>query len=158
MALSYDKIVQILKDKNYRLTDIRLSIIKILTDKKHLTLSVIVEYLEKEYQNVNLMSVYNTIDMLLKEHILFSNTFDGKQIWYDLAENPSFHAICDSCKKVLHIKDEAVLKSIDIVSLGKALEKIYWKPIHFKIEGHGLCEECQRLNRTEHTHFDDDLD
>ncbi|UZQ29920.1 MAG: transcriptional repressor [Spiroplasma phoeniceum] len=142
MALSYDGIVQLLKSKNYRITEIRLAIIKILSEKQHLTLTEIVTLLEQEFKNVNLMSVYNTIDLLISEHIVFTNSFDGKQIWYDLAENPSFHIVCDICKNVVHIKDTNILHEIKLDNLKDVMTNINWEPIHFKIEGHGICDQC----------------
>ncbi|ELL44812.1 Fur family transcriptional regulator [Spiroplasma melliferum] len=142
MALSYDGIVQLLKSKNYRITEIRLAIIKILSEKQHLTLTEIVTLLEKEFKNVNLMSVYNTIDLLISEHIVFTNSFDGKQIWYDLAENPSFHMVCDICKNVVHIKDTNILQEIKLDNLKEVMTNINWEPVHFKIEGHGICDQC----------------
>ncbi len=142
MALSYNGIVQLLKSKNYRITEIRLSIIKILSEKQHLTLTEIVTLLEQEFKNVNLMSVYNTIDLLISEHIVFTNSFDGKQIWYDLAENPSFHMVCDICKNVVHIKDTNILHEIKLDNLKDVMTNINWEPVHFKIEGHGICDQC----------------
>ncbi|WP_342256429.1 Fur family transcriptional regulator [Spiroplasma endosymbiont of Poecilobothrus nobilitatus] len=142
MTLSYDGIVQLLKSKNYRITEIRLAIIKILSEKKHLTLTEIVTLLEQEFKNVNLMSVYNTIDLLISEHIVFTNSFDGKQIWYDLAENPSFHMVCDICKNVVHIKDTNILHEIKLDNLKDVMTNINWEPVHFKIEGHGICDQC----------------
>lgn len=142
MALSYDGIVQLLKSKNYRITEIRLAIIKILSEKQHLTLTEIVILLEQEFKNVNLMSVYNTIDLLISEHIVFTNSFDGKQIWYDLAENPSFHMVCDICKNVVHIKDTNILHEIKLDNLKDVMTNINWEPVHFKIEGHGICDQC----------------
>ncbi|MFX4057044.1 MAG: Fur family transcriptional regulator [Spiroplasma sp. hy2] len=142
MALSYDGIVQLLKSKNYRITEIRLAIIKILSEKQHLTLTEIVTLLEQEFKNVNLMSVYNTIDLLISELIVFTNSFDGKQIWYDLAENPSFHMVCDICKNVVHIKDTNILHEIKLDNLKDVMTNINWEPVHFKIEGHGICDQC----------------
>ncbi len=142
MALSYDVIVQLLKSKNYRITEIRLAIIKILSEKQHLMLNEIVTLLEQEFKNVNLMSVYNTIDLLISEHIVFTNSFDGKQIWYDLAENPSFHMICDICKNVAHIKDTNILHEIKLDNLKDVITNINWEPVHFKIEAHGICDQC----------------
>ncbi|WP_053391358.1 Fur family transcriptional regulator [Spiroplasma kunkelii] len=142
MALSYDGIVQLLKSKNYRITEIRLAIIKILSEKQHLTLTEIVTLLEQEFKNVNLMSVYNTIDLLISEHIVFTNSFDGKQIWYDLAENPSFHMVCDICKNVVHIKDTNILHEIKLDNLKDVMTNINWEPVYFKIEGHGICDQC----------------
>ncbi|WP_425379823.1 Fur family transcriptional regulator [Spiroplasma endosymbiont of Stenodema calcarata] len=156
MALSYENIVQLLKNKNYRITEIRLAIIKILTEKQHLVLSEIVEFLEEEFKNVNLMSVYNTIDLLITEHIVFTNSFDGKQIWYDLAENPSFHMVCDICKNVVHIKDSKILQKIELDNLKEVLENINWEPVHFKIESHGICDKCQN-KKMEHLHFNDNF-
>ncbi|MFU0251920.1 Fur family transcriptional regulator [Spiroplasma sp. Moj] len=142
MALSYDGIVQLLKSKSYRITEIRLAIIKILSEKQHLTLTEIVTLLEQEFKNVNLMSVYNTIDLLISEHIVFTNSFDGKQIWYDLAENPSLHMVCDICKNVVHIKDTNILHEIKLDNLKDVMTNINWEPVHFKIEGHGICDQC----------------
>lgn len=154
MALSYDGILQLLKSKNYRITEIRLAIIKILSEKQHLTLTEIVTLLEQEFKNVNLMSVYNTIDLLISEHIVFTNSFDGKQIWYDLAENPSFHMVCDICKNVVHIKDTNILHEIKLDNLKDVMTNINWEPVHFKIEGHGICDQCHN-KKYEPLHFEE---
>ncbi|WP_338964398.1 MULTISPECIES: Fur family transcriptional regulator [unclassified Spiroplasma] len=156
MALSYENIVQLLKNKNYRSTEIRLAVIKILTEKQHLTLSEIVELLEQEFKNVNLMSVYNTIDLLISEHVVFTNSFDGKQIWYDLAENPSLHMVCDICKNVVHIKDSKILQEIKLDNLKEVMQNTNWEPVHFKIEGHGICDQC-RNKKNEHLNFDENF-
>ncbi|MBW3058727.1 transcriptional repressor [Spiroplasma poulsonii] len=156
MELSYENIVQLLKNKNYRITEIRLAVIKILTEKQHLTLSEIVELLEQEFKNVNLMSVYNTIDLLISEHVVFTNSFDGKQIWYDLAENPSFHMVCDICKNVVHIKDSKILQEIKLDNLKEVMQNTNWEPVHFKIEGHGICDQC-RNKKNEHLNFDENF-
>ncbi len=156
MTLSHDGIVQLLKSKNYRITEIRLAIIKILTEKQHLTLTEIVELLDKGFKNVNLMSVYNTIDLLINEHIVFTNSFDGKQIWYDLADNPSFHMVCDICKNVVHIKDNNILQEIKLSNLKEVMTNINWEPVHFKIEVHGICEQCHS-KKHDPLHFEDNF-
>ncbi|MBY7704579.1 transcriptional repressor [Vibrio harveyi] len=76
----YEKIIKKFKNKKIRLTEIRTAIIKLLITSEHLTIQDIISNLNQELGNINVMSVYNTMDLLLSEHIIFANTFNGKTI------------------------------------------------------------------------------
>lgn len=147
MVFNYENIVNLLKKRGYRLTDIRLAIIKLLSEKEHLTLNVLIRHLEQKFDNVNLMSVYNTIDMLIQEHIVFTNTFNGKQIYYEVVEEPSFHLLCDSCKKVIHIKKSNLQSPIDASVFDQILIGNNFESLHYKIEAHGICQNCQKKRK-----------
>ncbi|WBX36299.1 Fur family transcriptional regulator [Mycoplasma capricolum] len=137
----YNQIVEKLKLKKIRLTDIRNIVIKMLIISDHLTIQEIINNLESEINNINVMSVYNTIDLLLKEHIVFANTFNGKDISYEIAADKSVHLKCDECLKVIHLDDKNI-KNYHFLELLDLCEKYNIKLTHFKIEGHGYCLKC----------------
>ncbi|WP_381414939.1 transcriptional repressor [Spiroplasma endosymbiont of Anurida maritima] len=142
-----DKIIDFLKEKGYRITEIRTSIIRLICKYKHLALTELVTLLKDEYDNVNLTSVYNSLDMLLKEHLVFTNSFDGKQIWYDIIENPSVHAVCEKCKKILHTSLNNSEADQLIKEFNALMKEHKWKPIHAKFEAHGICDNCLELEK-----------
>ncbi|QVK09588.1 Fur family transcriptional regulator [Mycoplasma mycoides] len=137
----YKQIIEKLKLKKIRLTDIRSIVIKMLIVSDHLTIQQIINNLESEINNINVMSVYNTIDLLLKEHIVFANTFNGKDISYEIAADKSVHLKCDDCLKVIHLDDKSI-ENYHFLELLDLCEKNGIKLSHFKIEGHGYCLEC----------------
>ncbi|WP_342264260.1 transcriptional repressor [Spiroplasma endosymbiont of Clivina fossor] len=68
MKWDYEKLTQVLKNKGHRLTNIRLAILKLLLKKQHLNINGIIRELKKEndeHKNINVMSVYNTLDLFL---------------------------------------------------------------------------------------------
>ncbi|WP_031542137.1 Fur family transcriptional regulator [Mesoplasma photuris] len=139
----YNQIIERLKNKNIRITDIRRAIIKIImTSNDHLTTQDIIKELEPMFKGVNITSVYNTLDLLLENHILFANTFNGKTISYELATDKSFHLKCDQCGDVKHIEDACLEKYI-FSEIADLAEMHNVKLEHFKIEAHGLCEKCK---------------
>ncbi|AEM68582.1 Fur family transcriptional regulator [Mycoplasma putrefaciens] len=137
----YDKILIKLKDKKIRLTDVRTAIIKLLISSDHLTIQDIISKLQNEVTNINVMSVYNTMDLLLNEHIIFANTFNGKTILYEIATDKSIHLKCDNCNKVIHLNDSDS-KDYNFLELLDLSEKYGLRLDHFKIEGHGYCTVC----------------
>ncbi|ATG97569.1 Fur family transcriptional regulator [Mesoplasma lactucae] len=138
---AYDSIIQVLKDKGIKITKVRESIIEMLLMNEHATTSEIVKSLKDELDNVNTASVYNTLDLLLAEHIVSANTFNGKQICYEIVERNTIHFSCIKCDRVYHIRsDEIEEKSFkDLEKLG---DSIGFKMDHFKIECHGTCQSC----------------
>ncbi|AUF83357.1 transcriptional repressor [Mesoplasma syrphidae] len=138
----YEQIVDKLKTKNIRMTDIRLAIIAMLIKAEHLTTQEIIKNLELEFANVNVTSVYNTLDLLLSQHILFANTFNGKSIWYEIASEKSIHLKCDECGDVIHINPMTSDK-FDFNEVVELAESKGIKLDHFKIEAHGICQNCR---------------
>ncbi|ATZ18568.1 Fur family transcriptional regulator [Williamsoniiplasma somnilux] len=137
----YEKIANFLRNEGFRLTEIRLSTIKVIIKLDHPTTMDIIAELQKEYKNINVMSVYNTIDLLLQKHIIFSNTFNGKQICYEIATNKSMHLKCDNCGQVQEIKNHE-LDKIQILNINEIAKNHSITADHFKIEVHGTCAKC----------------
>lgn len=152
MIWDYDQLLETIKNKGYRITGIRSMILKVLWDNKHLTFQDLVAKLQKEEGTVNLTSVYNNINFFLDNGLIYTNTFDGKQIVYELSYEKLVHLVCDSCKNVIHLDNDENSKEYEIDykyidKLKERLESKNFKAVHYKIEAHGICENCQKLNR-----------
>lgn len=146
MNKNFENITQKLKDKDYRLTDIRKAVIKVLTIKEHVSINDIIKFLkEEENENINIMSIYNTIDLLIEEHIIHANIFEGKQIIYELSEN-SIHITCNYCNIIIHVKKNIKNQQnspLCITQLEKLAVKNNFYFSHYKLEIHGICKNCQ---------------
>lgn len=144
--VKYDDILKKLQDKDYRLTDIRKAIAKIFADSKDISINEIISQLKKTNDGVNIMSVYNTIDLLMKEHIIHANVFDDKQVYYELSDNV-IHVICNICHKIIHFGDDEIEK-IGFINVNKLTnyleEKKHFLFSHFTLEVHGICSNCQK--------------
>jgi Fe2+ or Zn2+ uptake regulation protein len=136
----YDLMLETLKKKKVRLTDIRLAIIQNLIVSDHPTPASIVKSLEEEYGKINVMSVYNTIDLLLEEHLVSANTFNGKQISYEIIMDKTAHFKCLECDKIYHLSLGNYEPKI-FEMLQKLGNQIDFKVDHYKIEVHGICHD-----------------
>ena len=123
-----------------RLTRGRREVLRVLLSAHHPTFNDIVESLARlSSEKPNVMSVYNTINMLLAQHIIYANTFDGKQICYEVKIKEAGHLKCDNCQRVIHLKQLQALNQ----NFKNLAAKHDWTCDHFKLEIHGLCAECQ---------------
>lgn len=142
----YHEIIQKLQDKDYRLTDIRKAIIKIFISSKDININDIITELKKSHDIVNIMSVYNTIDLLMKEHIIHANVFEDKQVYYELSDNV-IHVVCNICHQLIHFNNDEISKIafLDLEKLTSFLQvKKKFVFSHFTLEVHGICDNCQK--------------
>lgn len=143
MLTKYEEIVNDLQNKGYRLTEIRKAVIKILTEKEHMEMSEIISVLKKNNKNVNIMSIYNTIDLLSNEHVIHANVVANTKV-FELSDN-IIHVICNICRKIIY--ETKGQQAADFLSLQKISNflsnKNKFKISHFDLEIHGICENCQ---------------
>lgn len=134
--------ISIFKEKKIKLTDIRMAILKCIASRRHFTINELIFEIEKTLGAVNVMSVYNNIDLLLELHLVFSNTINGKQIIYEAVSSQLIHTKCHECGSYEHIESSSL--SRDMWSLfTQVLESKKFTLDHFKLELHGICQECQ---------------
>ena len=102
-----EEYTKIIKSRKLKLTNARLAFVKAITsmDKKHFTISEIIAKIKENEGHVNIMSCYNILELLLKEHLLFANTLDGKNVSYELITPRLVHVRCDYCGKLYHLDD-----------------------------------------------------
>lgn len=129
-----------LQANKIRVTKGRHEILRVLLATNHPTFNEIVKYLGKLLpEKPNVMSVYNTINMLLAHHIIYANTFDGKQICYEVKIREAGHLKCDNCQRVIHLDQLEGLNR----NFQELAGQYAWTCDHYKVEIHGLCRNCQ---------------
>ncbi|AHI53238.1 Fur family transcriptional regulator [Spiroplasma culicicola] len=139
----YEEYISILKEKKVKLTEARLAILKCISTKKHFTINELISEVEKELGNVNVMSVYNNIDLLLDLHLIFSNTINGKQIIYEAIAPQLIHIKCHECGSYDHLESSSLTQ--DLLSQFKTItSSSEFELEHFKLEMHGVCKNCRK--------------
>lgn len=96
-----------------KLTEKRKKILDVLENSgKTLSASEIFSKVE----NIDLATVYRTLDFFEKENLVNKYIFGEKEFFYEIKKENHQHAFCTDCQKVLHfdLKDEDLLKLIKI--------------------------------------------
>ena len=136
-----DQMIDMLKEKSFRLTPQRVAIVEILANScEHPGVGHIHREVTRRFSTTSLATVYKTIS-LLKElgevmEIGFgdeNNRYDGKN------PHPHPHIICVKCKS---IKDPD-LSALDALSWELA-DKTGYKIISHRLDFFGICPECQK--------------
>lgn len=141
-AEKYDFYIGRLKELKIKITDLRINIIKIISNTQHFTTNELIEMLKKEDKTISVMSVYNNIDLFLENHLLYANTFNGKYIIYEAIKPHLIHIKCDECSKVIDVEDKK--ENEELMKIFERLgEKSDVEVSHFKVELHGTCDECK---------------
>ncbi len=141
-----DKILQHLASKNHRITKVRKAIVEILCRNDHITLNFIKhELVKKVGQSINLASIYNTLSLLIKEHLISTVTFDNQQILYECLDEITVHYLCDNCNLRKHLNQEQLeqYRVIYAKICSNMIKNDKWSfPEHVKIEIHAICQNC----------------
>lgn len=122
-----------------RMTKQRKAIVETLKQNSNKALSAEMIYQKVESENLNLSTVYRTMDKLTEAELIHK-TVVGTVAYFYLAENEHKHfMICTNCQKMIPIG----------CLIQKFLPDLAEKN-HFKVTGHditifGLCEECSIL-------------
>ncbi len=142
----YQKYVDMLKDKKFRVTEQRLQILKTIDDNynEHLTNEEIHNLVRKVNPDIGLATVYRTTQLLEELGVITVLSIgDGKER-YEMRkeegehEHTHHHLICTMCGKVEEVMDHVLLKPLE--------DKIE-KEFKFRITDHnlrftGVCSEC----------------
>lgn len=139
-----DKLKSSLKEKGYKLTPQRRSILDIIikTEGQHLTAEEIYELVKVECPEIGLATVYRTV-LLLEElgAVCKLDLADGCSRYELVHQNEPHqhhHLICTNCGKVIEVQGDL------LESLEKTIEEKY----NFEIKNHsvkfyGLCSDCK---------------
>ena len=92
---------------------------------------------------VDKVSVYRTIDLFLKLHVIESIAHGWKQ-HYELATpfRPHHHHLrCTQCQNIIEIRSDTLERVIHSIT-----DELAFQPVAHTFEIVGLCETCQKLN------------
>jgi Fur family transcriptional regulator, ferric uptake regulator len=126
--------------RGFRLTGARKSVLASLVNcDGHVTADQLAELVNAEDRRVGRMTVYRTLDLLLKLGLI-RRTYQGSGAahYVLMDEGHHHHLICSECDRIIEF-DVCTLPE-----LGGALSREY----NFEIEGHllevyGRCQDCQ---------------
>ena len=139
------KVFELLREQNYRITKTRRAVIDAFLTQTELTIAELMQMLTRTLRGkVNVGSVYNNVNLLVKAGVITSSTFRKNQVVYELAHIFLLHFICNKCDQTIHYHLPAISPIIDRAKLHQSLNKIGWSlPLNFKLEVGATCKQCR---------------
>lgn len=137
-----EKLLQKVRDANFKLTSQREDVLKVFLNEKdkHLSAEEVYDQIKKENPKVGLATVYRTLELFSQLGILQPVTIDPGCQRYELAseEGHHHHLICLNCQKVIEFND----------SLLEEFEEKLETEYGFDVKDHiikfyGICKDCR---------------
>ncbi len=138
---SIEYITFTLKKSGIRLTPQRVAICKLLSETDvHPTAAMIHKEIRNQYPSLSLMTVYNTLNMLVYLGLVNSLGAAGdNNIHYDGNISDHINLACISCHKIVDIdihETKNIENEVRVVS--------GYKIMGFRMMYYGLCPDCQK--------------
>lgn len=143
MEMGYDNIKERLKEKGFKLTPQRRSVLDIILENegKHLSAEEIYDLVKKFCPEIGLATVYRTMQVLDELGLVYKHNFDDGRIRYEITHNEDHqhhHLVCKKCGKVIEVEE-------DLLEL---LETQVENKYSFSITDHnvkffGYCSSCK---------------
>ncbi len=104
----HSTIIESLREVGYRLTPQRMMVVSILYDSKgHVTAEEIHERVRQHYPFVDISTVYRTLQLLKRLHIVSETDLGGGRVQFELAHRERHHhMVCRQCGKTFALDDE----------------------------------------------------
>ena len=98
---------QALQEKGHRLTPQRMLVIEALhSADKHISAEEIYGQLHSRYPYVNISTVYRTLELLKKLHLVTETNFGEGRVRYHVAEKGHHHhLVCRSCGRIIDLEE-----------------------------------------------------
>lgn len=125
-------------DKKIKMTPQRAAIMEYLEGSmSHPSADEIYAEVHKLYPMMSFATVYNTLDALKKQNMVWELTIDGDRRRYDPKTEPHDHLVCVDCRSIVDISHAG-----HVCLAGE--ETHGYMIIREHIEYFGLCPKCQR--------------
>ncbi|WP_150268387.1 Fur family transcriptional regulator [Paenibacillus tepidiphilus] len=139
------KISQQFAAHNYKLTPQRQAIVNLLlaNENEHLSVEEVYMRIKGGYPHLGLATVYRTLELLCELHIVEKMNFGDGVARYDLRgdehDHMHHHLICNSCGRLMEIKDDWLLE------LEQRVEREYgFKVTDHRLDFKGTFNTCSR--------------
>ncbi len=143
-----EKMKAAIKRNGYKLTQQRLSILKVLFEKdyEHMTAEEIYCFTKIDFPKIGISTVYKSIDCLEKSKILVKIKTDDDCKRYELVHPNELsnhpHLLCTHCKKVIGIVDDQITGLLN--NSKQVLKSRYSFEINNQsIFYYGICKKCR---------------
>jgi Fur family ferric uptake transcriptional regulator len=129
-----------LRREGYRLTPQRTLIWEVVRGGGHMTAEEIAAQVQARLPDVNLSTVYRTLELLVSLDLVGETRLGTTRTYYEVAPEPvHHHFVCESCGSVGHFSDRLL---DDLYAALRADEG--FAPSAARATVFGLCEECRR--------------
>ena len=130
---------QTLREQGYRLTPQRLLILSTIhTSDRHISAEEIYDQVCARYPNVNISTVYRTLELLKDLGLVTETDLGGGSFRYHSVEKGHHHhLVCRKCGRILEL-DEAVLKPVE----GSILRRYGFRADLSHLAVFGKCARC----------------
>lgn len=133
-----------LKQKGYKLTPQRRSILDIIIEKEgmHLTVEEIYDEVKKVCPEIGLATVYRTVLLFEELNVIYKLDLNDGCSRYELVhedeEHRHHHLICNDCKKVIEVQDDL------LEELEERIRNNYgFDILDHSVKFFGICSECK---------------
>lgn len=138
---SIEDALDYLRKVDLRITPQRTIILKYLISKRnHPTAETIFNEIKKEDSTISLATIYNTLDVLVKNNLVIEIAAPDEKQHFDYFAHPHYHVICTRCGKIEDVFDYS-FTAIE----NDAQQKTGYSISHSLMEIYGLCPECQAI-------------
>lgn len=143
MSVNGEEFRQLLKEKGFKLTTQRRTVLEVLqkNEGKHLTAEEIYEIVRKQCPEIGLATVYRTIQLLNELKLIDRLNLDDGYTRYEIGkfnkEHHHHHLICEQCGRVIEVEDD-LMESIEI----RFQEKYGFSVTDHKVKFYGVCNNC----------------
>lgn len=128
-----------LREKGYRLTPQRTLIWEVLRAAGgHLTAEEVTTRAQATMPDVNVSTVYRTLQLLVSLGLVVETRLEGSAGYYEVSPEPSHHHfVCRSCGAVEHFGDDLLAPvRAELASRGGAVDEIL-------VTAFGVCAACR---------------
>ena len=128
-----------LREQGYRLTPQRTLIWETLREAgRHLTADEVAAEVRRTLPDVNLSTVYRTLELLVSLDLVVETRLEGATAYYEVSPEPEHHhCVCTRCGAVGHFGDELLAPVHD--ELGRRDFTVG----HIQVTAFGLCRACR---------------
>lgn len=145
----YEKALSTLRENNIRITPQRQIILKyLINNDNHPSVETIYEALKKEFSNLSIATIYNSLQLFEKLDIIIALPAEDGGIRYDFFGSPHFHAICENCGEIEDIEFPNY-KKLEKQLAKAAMQQAGFQTSKTHIEVFGLCKDCIEKRKNE---------
>jgi Fur family ferric uptake transcriptional regulator len=128
-----------LREQGYRLTPQRNLIWEVLRDAgRHLTAEEVAAEVRRTMPDVNVSTVYRTLELLVSLDLVVETHLEGAASYYEVSPEPTHHHyVCTKCGAVGHFGDDL------LAPVHEELGRQDFAVVQIQVTAFGLCKECR---------------
>lgn len=132
-----------LREQGYRLTPQRNLIWEVVRGAgRHLTAEEVAAEVRRTLPDVNVSTVYRTLELLVSLDLVVETRLEGSACYYEVSPEPTHHHfVCTQCGAVGHFSDE-LLAPVH----AELTEQHGFTVGNIQVTAFGLCRECRHIS------------